>query len=314
MTPWHDPALQRLLGGVFALLIVSSIAGFALSRTVMSERGRATVMNMNARIRAWWVMCLVFGAAVMTGGTGSLVLFAFLSLLALREYMTIAPTKPGDAHIIFWSFFLFTPMQYYFIWLDWYGLYSIFLPVYALIFIAVISAASGDTEAFLERTGVITWGLMACVYCLSFAPALLKLQIPGYTGNAKLLLFLVMVGQISDVFQYIWGKTLGKHPIAPKVSPNKTWEGFIGGIATATLVGAGIWWATPFSPLIAGAMALAIALLGFAGGLIMSAIKRDRGVKDFGAIIEGHGGVLDRIDSLCFSAPVFFHLTRFFYT
>jgi phosphatidate cytidylyltransferase len=269
---------------------------------------------MNARIRAWWVMCLVFGAAVMTGGTGSLVLFAFLSLLALREYMTIAPTKPGDAHIIFWSFFLFTPMQYYFIWLDWYGLYSIFLPVYALIFIAVISAASGDTEAFLERTGVITWGLMACVYCLSFAPALLKLQIPGYTGNAKLLLFLVMVGQISDVFQYIWGKTLGKHPIAPKVSPNKTWEGFIGGIATATLVGAGIWWATPFSPLIAGAMALAIALLGFAGGLIMSAIKRDRGVKDFGAIIEGHGGVLDRIDSLCFSAPVFFHLTRFFYT
>jgi phosphatidate cytidylyltransferase len=314
MTPWHDPALQRLLGGVFALLIVSSIAGFALSRSVKSERGRATVMNMNARIRAWWVMCLVFGAAVMTGGTGSLVLFAFLSLLALREYMTIAPTKPGDAHIIFWSFFLFTPMQYYFIWLDWYGLYSIFLPVYALIFIAVISAASGDTEAFLERTGVITWGLMACVYCLSFAPALLKLQIPGYTGNAKLMLFLVMVGQISDVFQYIWGKTLGKHPIAPKVSPNKTWEGFIGGIATATLVGAGIWWATPFSPLIAGAMALAIALLGFAGGLIMSAIKRDRGVKDFGAIIEGHGGVLDRIDSLCFSAPVFFHLTRFFYT
>jgi phosphatidate cytidylyltransferase len=313
MTPWHDPALQRLLGGVFALLIVSSIAGFALSRSVKSERGRATVMNMNARIRAWWVMCLVFGAAVMTGGTGSLVLFAFLSLLALREYMTIAPTKPGDAHIIFWSFFLFTPMQYYFIWLDWYGLYSIFLPVYALIFIAVISAASGDTEAFLERTGVITWGLMACVYCLSFAPALLKLQIPGYTGNAKLLLFLVMVGQISDVFQYIWGKTLGKHPIAPKVSPNKTWEGFIGGVATATLVGAAIWWATPFTPLIAGAMALAIALLGFAGGLIMSAIKRDRGVKDFGAIIEGHGGVLDRIDSLCFSAPVFFHLTRYFY-
>jgi phosphatidate cytidylyltransferase len=313
MTPWHDPALQRLLGGVFALLIVSSIAGFALSRSVKSERGRATVMNMNARIRAWWVMCLVFGAAVMTGGTGSLVLFAFLSLLALREYMTIAPTKPGDAHIIFWSFFLFTPMQYYFIWLDWYGLYSIFLPVYALIFIAVISAASGDTEAFLERTGVITWGLMACVYCLSFAPALLKLQIPGYTGNAKLMLFLVMVGQISDVFQYIWGKTLGKHPIAPKVSPNKTWEGFIGGVATATLVGAAIWWATPFTPLIAGAMALAIALLGFAGGLIMSAIKRDRGVKDFGAIIEGHGGVLDRIDSLCFSAPVFFHLTRYFY-
>lgn len=313
MTPWHNVALRELLEGVFALLIVASIAGFALSRTVKSERGRATVNNLNARVRAWWLMCVVFGIAVMTGGAGSLVLFTLLSLLALREYMTIAPTQPGNAHIIFWSFFLFTPLQYYFIWIDWYGLYSIFLPVYALIFIAVIAAASGDTKLFLERTGVITWGLMACVYCLSFAPALLFLPIQGYVGDAKLLLFLVIVGQISDVFQYVFGKTFGKHPIAPKVSPNKTWEGFIGGVATATLVGAAIWWATPFSPLVAGLMALAIALLGFAGGLIMSAIKRDRGVKDFGAIIEGHGGVLDRIDSLCFSAPVFFHLTRYFY-
>jgi phosphatidate cytidylyltransferase len=313
MTPWHDTALRELLEGIFGFLIIASIAGFVLSRAVKSEKGRATVSNMNARIRAWWVMCVVFGIAIMTGGAGSLVMFTLLSLLALREYMTIAPTRPGDAHIIFWSFFLFTPLQYYFIWIDWYGLYSIFLPVYALIFIAVVAATSGDTKDFLERTGVITWGLMACVYCLSYAPALLFLPIKGYVGDAKLLLFLVLVGQISDVFQYIFGKTLGKHPIAPKVSPNKTWEGFIGGVATATLVGAAIWWATPFTPLIAGAMALAIALLGFAGGLIMSAIKRDRGVKDFGAIIEGHGGVLDRIDSLCFSAPVFFHLTRYFY-
>jgi phosphatidate cytidylyltransferase len=313
MTPLHDAALRRLLEGVLALLILGSLAGAALARAVKSEAGRAAVRNMNARMRAWWVMCIIFGIAVMTGGAGSLVLFTLLSLFALREYMTIAPTRPGDAHIIFWTFFLFTPLQYYLIWMDWYGLYSIFIPVYVLIFIAVIAAASGDTAAFLERTGVITWGLMACVYCLSFAPALLTLEIRGYSGNAKLLFFLVLVGQISDVFQYIFGKTLGRHPIAPRVSPNKTWEGFVGGVATATLVGAAVWWATPFTPLIAGAMALAIALLGFAGGLIMSAIKRDRGVKDFGAIIEGHGGVLDRIDSLCFSAPVFFHLTRFFY-
>ena len=314
MTPLHDSALVRLFGGVLALLLLASVAGAVLARTVRGEGGRATVANVNARVRAWWVMCAVFGAAVMTGAPGSLVLFGFLSLLALRAYMTIAPTQPGDAHTIFWSFFLLTPIQYVLIAYGWYGLFSIFLPVYALIFIAVIAAVSGDTRQFLERTGVITWGLMACVYCLSYAPALLTLEVPGYRGNAKLLFFLVLVGQISDVFQYIFGKTLGRHPIAPTVSPNKTWEGFVGGVATATLVGAGIWWATPFSPLAAGAMALAIALLGFAGGLIMSAIKRDRGVKNFGAIIEGHGGVLDRIDSLCFSAPVFFHLTRYFYT
>jgi phosphatidate cytidylyltransferase len=155
---------------------------------------------------------------------------------------------------------------------------------------------------------------MVCVYCISYAPALLILDVPGYKHqNAKLLLYLVIVVQLSDVFQYVWGKLLGKRKIAPLVSPNKTWEGFVGGIATASLLGTSLWWMTPFSPLQALGISLLITLLGFAGGLIMSAIKRDRGVKDFGSIIEGHGGILDRMDSICFSAPVFFHVTRFFF-
>ena len=129
-----------------------------------------------------------------------------------------------------------------------------------------------------------------------------------------MLLYFVLVVQASDVLQYIWGKTLGKHKIAPAVSPNKTWEGFLGGVATATLLGTALWWATPFTPWQAAGMSFAITLMGFAGGLVMSAIKRDRGVKDYGTLIKGHGGVMDRIDSLCFSAPVFFHLTRYFFT
>jgi len=123
----------------------------------------------------------------------------------------------------------------------------------------------------------------------------------------------VIVVQLSDVFQYIWGKLLGKRKIAPTISPNKTWEGFVGGVATAVALGTALWWMTPFSPLGALAMSVAIALMGFAGGLTMSAIKRDRGVKDFGATIEGHGGILDRMDSVCFSAPLFFHLTRWIF-
>ena len=91
-------------------------------------------------------------------------------------------------------------------------------------------------------------------------------------------------------------------------------EGFIGGIASATALGAALYWITPFSPLAAAGMALAITLMGFSGGLVMSAIKRDRGVKDWGHMIEGHGGMLDRLDSVCFSAPIFFHLVRYFYT
>jgi phosphatidate cytidylyltransferase len=155
---------------------------------------------------------------------------------------------------------------------------------------------------------------MVCVYCVSYAPALLLLEIPGYgKSNTKLLIFLVLVVELSDILQYVFGKLFGRRPVAPAISPNKTWEGFVGGVLSATGIGTALWWATPFSPREAAAMALVITLTGFAGGLIMSAIKRDRGVKDYGALIQGHGGMLDRMDSLCFAAPIFFHLTRYFF-
>jgi phosphatidate cytidylyltransferase len=138
--------------------------------------------------------------------------------------------------------------------------------------------------------------------------------VPDYAGGRTgLLFYLVLIAQLNDVLQYTFGKLFGRRPIAPAVSPNKTWEGFIGGTVTTVAVGTALWWATPFPPLVAAAMSLVITIMGFAGGLTMSAIKRDRGVKDFGALIEGHGGVLDRVDSLLFAAPVYFHLIRFFY-
>jgi phosphatidate cytidylyltransferase len=191
---------------------------------------------------------------------------------------------------------------------------AILIPVFVFVLIPTRVAMAGDTTDFLERAAKIQFGLMICVYCLSYAPALLMLQIPGYEGEgAKLLLFLVIVVQASDVLQYVYGKLFGRRKIAPAVSPNKTWEGFAGGIATATLLGTALWWATPFTPLEAAGMSLVTTLMGFAGGLVMSAIKRDAGVKDFGAAIAGHGGILDRIDSICFAAPVFFHLVRYFF-
>jgi phosphatidate cytidylyltransferase len=304
-----------LIGGVLALLVVSSLIGWWLSWRVSSERGKAAVRNFNARTRAWWVMVAVFSLAMATGGLGSVVLFALTSFLALREFITLTPTRHGDHRSLFWVFFVILPLQYYLIAVKWYGLFSIFIPVYAFLLVPIRGAMAGDCEKFLERAAKIQWALMTCVYCVSYAPALLSLKIPGYEGqNGKLLFYFVLVVQISDVLQYVWGKTLGRHKIAPTVSPNKTWEGFLGGIGCATLIGAGLWWATPFTPLQSAAMALAITLMGFGGGLVMSAIKRDRGVKDYGNMIEGHGGVMDRIDSLCFAAPVFFHLTRYFFT
>jgi phosphatidate cytidylyltransferase len=311
---FQDRDLVRLIGGVAALLVVATCAGALLAWRAKSPSGRETVANLNARIRAWWVMVGVFTVAVWTGGIGSIVLFALMSFLALREFVTLASTRREDHRTLFWSFFLITPLQYWLIALRWYGLFAIMIPVYAFVFVAVSNVLAGGTERFLERTATIHWALMVCVYCVSYAPALLVLEIPGYgKSNAKLLIFLVLVVQISDVLQYVFGKLFGRHSIAPAISPNKTWEGFVGGVVSATAVGAGISWATPFSRWQAAAMALAITLAGFAGGLIMSAIKRDRGVKDYGTLIQGHGGMLDRIDSLCFAAPIFFHLTRYFF-
>ena len=314
MTFLEDKMLMRLVMGALALLVLASMTGWILSRRITSGPGLATVENINARIRAWWVMSLLFVVAVATGGLGSILLFSLISFLALREFVTLASTRPADHRALFWCFFVVTPVQYYLIWIEWYGLFSILIPVWISIFIAIRAALAGDTESFLERTATTQWGLMICVYFVSYAPALLMLRIPDYEHqNAKLMFFLVLVVQLSDVLQYVWGKSIGKHPIAPSISPNKTWEGLIGGVACATIIGAGLWWATPFGPAEAALTAFVITVMGFAGGLIMSAIKRDRRVKDYGTLIEGHGGVLDRIDSLCFAAPVFFHLTRFFY-
>ena len=314
MTLFHDTALAALVGGVLGLLVCASLIGWFLHRHVTGVSARATVDNINARIRAWWVMALIFVVAVTTGPAVSILLFTLISFLALREFVTLVPTKPADHRALFWSFFIVTPIQYFLIWIEWYGLFSILIPVYISIFIAIRTALAGDTDRFLERTATNQWGLMICVYFISYVPALLMLRVPGYEREAaKLMFFLVLVVQLSDVLQYVWGKSIGKRPIAPSLSPNKTWEGLIGGVACATLVAAVVWWATPFSPLGAAAMGLTITMMGVAGGLIMSGIKRDRGVKDYGAFIHGHGGVLDRIDSLCFAAPVFFHLTRYFY-
>lgn len=309
-----DPQMLWLVEGIVGLLIAASLIGFFLSRKAKSDGSQTTVGNLNARIRAWWVMVGIFSIAMLVGPLGAMLLFGFVSFLALREYVSLIPTVPADHRTLFWAFFVVTPLQYWILYRGWYGVASIMIPVYAFLFVPMRLVLSHEVAGFLDRAARIHWGLMVCVYCISYAPALLILDIPGYKHqSAKLLLFLVVVVQLSDVFQYIWGKLLGKRKIAPLVSPNKTWEGFVGGILSASLLGTSLWWITPFSPPQALAISLLITLLGFAGGLTMSAIKRDRGVKDFGSMIEGHGGILDRVDSICFSAPVFFHVTRFFF-
>jgi phosphatidate cytidylyltransferase len=310
-----DQKTLVMVGGIAGLLAVSSLVVAVLRRGRPAGEVSPVVANLAARVRAWWVMAAIFTVALFTGGLGSVILFGLTSFFALREFVTLTPTRQADHRALFWAFFVIVPIQYWLVAVRWYGLFAIFIPVYAFLFIPIRCALAGDTERFLERTAKIQWALMVCVYFVSYVPALLMLEIPGFKGaNARLLLFFVLVVQMSDVLQYVWGKLFGRHKIAPVLSPSKTWEGFIGGVLTASGLGAALWWATPFNPWQAAALSFVITLMGFFGGLVMSAIKRDRGVKDYGNLIEGHGGVMDRIDSICFAAPVFFHLVRFFFT
>ncbi|MDN5732055.1 MAG: phosphatidate cytidylyltransferase [Yaniella sp.] len=313
------------IGGILVLAtVIAAILGFA-------KRGQenSTLKNLNQRIAAWWAMALGLAITLLIGETAVIILFLGLSFLALREFLTIAPTHRSDHKTLVWLVYIIPVINYWFLWEHWYGAFAVLIPVYAFLFLPIRNALAGDTDNFLQRAAMIQWALMVCVYAISYIPAIMQLPVMMHNGReaaegsalggggaegALLMLFLVVVVQLSDVFQYVWGKTLGKHPVAPSVSPNKTWEGLIGGVLTATAIGAGLWWITPFVWWQAALLAFVSCLMGFFGGLVMSSIKRDRGVKDFGATIAGHGGIMDRLDSLSFSAPVFFHLVRFFFT
>ena len=302
--------LACLTGG----LLVASLIGLILRASLPNGRTNPVIINLNARINAWWVMVLILTLAFWAGNTAVILLFAFISFQALREYISVTYTRRGDYRTLLWCFFFFLPLQYWLIGTDWYGLFSILIPVYAFLLLPISSTLGADTTRFLERAAKVQWGLMICVYCLSHVPALLLLNIPGFTGNnAQLIVFLLLTVQSSDVFQYVWGKLLGRHKLAPEISPSKTTEGLIGGVLTSTALGAALWWITPFTWWQAALIALTINILGFFGGLVLSAIKRDRGIKDWGHMIEGHGGMLDRVDSVSFSAPIFFHIVRYWW-
>lgn len=304
-----------LIGGIATLLAVASLIGLALRLRAGSESAVAVIDNLNARVRAWWSMVAIFSVAFVIGTNATIVMFAFISFFALREFITLTPTTPGDHRALSLAFFALIPIQYWLIGIHWYALFSIFIPVYGFLFLPSFSALAQDAENFLERTAKIQWGIMVTIYCISHVPALLLLDIPGYDGqNALLLFYLVLVVQLSDVLQYVFGKLFGKTKIAPVVSPSKTVEGFVGGAASATLIGSAMWWITPFTPLQSAGMAFIIVLMGFLGGLSLSAVKRSLGAKDWGTMIKGHGGMMDRMDSVSFAAPIFFHLTRYFFT
>lgn len=330
---WLDLQTKILLGVVLVTLGIASLVGQYLRRQPTESVNPAMVQRFRQRLNAWWLMCAILVFGLLLQPVGTVALFGLVSFWALREFITMAPTRRGDHRALFWALIVFTPLQYVLIGLeyrgmrwrdgtpiDFYGLYSIMIPVYASLLIPARIARSGDYKRFLERSAQITFGLLICVYSLSYAPALVNLELTGssgvkWTGSpAGLLFFFILVSQLSDILQWAWGNLVGKHIIAAEVSTSRTWEGFAGGTLTTGLIGAALYWVTPFTFWESACMSMVIGVMGMFGGMTMSAIKRDRGVNDYGSLVMGHAGVLDRIDTLCFAAPVFYHLTRFFFT
>lgn len=306
----HFQTTVLIACGVFLLLAAISALGLWLKFGRAEGRPHALIDNLNLRIQAWWAMTFTIGLALLFGRIGVVVLFAFVSFTALREFLTIAQTRRGDHQALVMAFFVVLPFQYLLVGLEWHDMYSVFIPAYAFLFLPILSAVKSDTRNFMERTGTIQWGLMVTVFCISHVPALLNLRIAGYEGrNTFLIVFLVLIVQGGDILHHVVSRFCGRRQIAPQVSPNKTVEGFVGGIAAAVLLGVLLSWMTPFSAGEAALVSLATSLMGFFGGLVLSAMKRDRGVKDWGPQAEG-GGMLDRVASVCFAAPVYFHIVR----
>jgi phosphatidate cytidylyltransferase len=302
-----DAATNVLItvGCVFAVLVVASV----VVRLLRFARPQKDFGELSSRIESWWVMALIFAFALLLHRAISLAFFAFVSFLALKEYLSLIPTRRADRRVLFWAY-LSIPFQFLWIGYGWYGMFIIWIPVYLFLFLPMRMVLIGETQGFLRAVGTLHWGLMITVFSVGHVAFLLVLPQhvnPNGAGPA-LVLYLVLLTECNDVAQFLWGKALGRHRALPTVSPGKTTEGLLGGVAT-TLVLAVLLapWLTPLGigqSLIAGTL---IGFGGFIGDVVVSSVKRDIGVKDSGAMLPGHGGILDRLDSLTYTAPLIFH-------
>lgn len=309
--PWQGlhPNLMWALGGIFVLLVVASILAWLLSR----RQPEKDWGELQQRIRTWWLMATVFALAIGLGRSISLVFFAFISFLAFKEFLSMIPTRRADRRVLFWAY-LSIPVQYWWAGQEWYGMFIIFIPVYVFLFLPMRMVLIGETRGFLSAVGTLHWGLMTTVFSLSHLAYLLVLPPSGNPngGGPALAFYLVLLTQLNDVSQYTVGKIFGRRRVAPSVSPRKTLEGLLGGIAATTALAVALApWLTPLrfgESVLAG---LLISVAGFVGDLTISAVKRDLGRKDTGSLLPGHGGILDRVDSISYTAPLFFHFTYY---
>jgi phosphatidate cytidylyltransferase len=298
-----EHSLYAMFGVLFLLLIASGIRFL-----IQTLRPQKDYTELKLRIRSWWWMIGLLFLFLAISRTTATVFFAFISFLALKEFVSIVPTRQADRNVVFWAY-VSIPFQYYWVATGWYGMFIIFIPVYMFLFIPMRMVLKGETDGFIKAAGVLHWAVMLTVFAVSHIAYLLVLPVKNAAaGGVGLVLYLLFMTQFNDVSQYTWGKLFGKHKIIPKVSPKKTWEGFIGGVATITVIAGFVApLLTPLTRLEGFVSGLIISVSGFIGDVVISSVKRDLHIKDSGTLIPGHGGILDRLDSLMYTSPLFFH-------
>ena len=309
---------------VFGLLLAGSAYAYVRDlRDHASEATQTTARALQAK-RFWgllktsWGMATVFWVGWALGDAVATVLFGLVGFFALREFITLSPTRRGDHRSLVLAFFVVLPLQFWLVAARQFELFTVFIPVVVFLALPVASALANDPERFLERNAKLQWGIMVCIYGMSHVPALLLLNFPGYRDKgAFLVFFLVFVVQTGMVVQHLLGQRFPHQPVAPKVSQSFQWVSWLAGLAAGALAGVLLSFITPFTPAQALGMALLACVAGSLGHLVMKALKRDRGITSWGMqgmSVTGAGGLLDRVDALCFAAPVFFHSIRWYFS
>lgn len=317
------PEVRTTILCIFAALFLATVGVIVMQWRHQDRNYR----EVRSRIRTWWVIVGMFSLSLAWSPKAAIAFLGFVSFLALKEFLSMTPTRRADRRVLFYAY-LAILVQYYFAATEWYGMFIVFIPVLMFVWLPTRMWMLGHTEGFLRAAGSMHWALMVTVFSLSHAAFLCVFSVgasPHFTPahasevgrqypGPGLLIFLILFTELNDIFQYLWGKSLGRHKVAPTVSPRKTYEGLFGGVVSTVFFA---WLVGPRITLLDGNTALMsgiiISVAGFAGDLCMSALKRDLKIKDFGATLPGHGGVLDRVDSLIFTAPLFFHFVYYCY-
>lgn len=294
----------------YAMCLVLGLLGLAsiVCYLLQYKHPERDYEELKKRINSWWWMIGILFICLALSTTTALILFAFISFLALKEFFSIVPLRLNDRRVVFLAY-LAIPLQYYWVAIGWYGMFIIFIPVYVFLLLPMRMVLIGETKGFIQSAGIIHWATMLTVYCISHVAYLLVLPVKNpQAGAVGLVIFILFMTELNDISQYIAGKLFGKHKIIPKVSPNKTWEGFIGGLFAISLLSTLIApWLTPLNAWQGLGAGVLISCAGFIGDVVISSVKRDLAIKDSGTLIPGHGGILDRLDSLMYTAPLFFH-------